>query len=139
MRFDLPADEEIVVPNVDDVHWLHDNVALLEGGMPGLLNEGALASALARPLNIAAYSDENPDLIRLASYFWHGVSEAHAYSDGNKRTAVLAMIAFLASNGIGFTAEEREIGRLTEMLYRRHGFTVDVLDEYLRMRCHWIE
>ena len=81
MRFDLLEGEEVAVPSVADVLWLHDNVALIEGGMPGVLDEGALASALARPMHVAAYSDEDPDLVLLAAYLWHGVSEGHAFVD----------------------------------------------------------
>lgn len=125
------------MPGVGDVHWLHENVALIEGGMPGLLNEGALASALARPSHVLAYSDENPDLLRLAAYLWHGVSEAHAYADGNKRTAVLTMIAFLAANGVEYDAEENEVGLLVTEWYAGRLFTVDRLEGYLRGRCRW--
>ncbi|WP_370208530.1 type II toxin-antitoxin system death-on-curing family toxin [Pararhodobacter marinus] len=139
MRFDLPPDHEIFVPAVEDVHWLHDNVALIEGGLPGITDEGALASALARPLHVAAYSDANPDLIFLAAYLWHGVSEAHSYADGNKRTAVLVMIAFLAANGIEYLAQEDEIGRLVDGWYKGSVFTLDQLDGYLRARCRWAE
>ena len=137
MRFDLPAGEELDVPSVEDVHWIHDNAALLEGGRPGILSQGALESALSRPVNVLLYSEEDPDLLRLAAYLWHGVSEAHAYVDGNKRTAVLTMIAFLEANGITYLAPEREVGGLVDSWYRQGLFYVDLLDAYLRTRCHW--
>ena len=139
MRFDLLEGEEVAVPSVADVLWLHDNGALIEGGMPGVLDEGALASALARPMHVAAYSDEDPDLVLLAAYLWHGVSEGHAFVDANKRTAVLTMIAFLASNGIAFDTEEREVGLFVDAAYKRDLFAVKWLEDYLRSRCHWIE
>lgn len=53
------------------------------GGIHGLLDEGALESALASAENRAYY--ENADIaICAATYAWH-LTQAHAFIDGNKR------------------------------------------------------
>lgn len=136
-RFPLPDDEDLCLPDVDTIHWVHDEVALFEGGTKGLRDQGSLVSALNRPLQVLSYSEERPDLVTLASYLCHGIAMAHAYVDGNKRTAVLAMMAFLAQNGVSYDAGEDEIGRLIDLWFERQMFSVDVLDSYLRTRCHW--
>ncbi len=76
---------------------LHDESLAEHGGAPGLRDEGLLDSALARPLNRTAY--DNPDLAALAAAYGVGIAKNHAFVDGNKRTAFLAVGLFLALNG----------------------------------------
>ena len=67
------------------------------GGAPGLRDEGLLESALARPVNLAAYGD--PDVADLAACYGIGLAKNHAFVDGNKRAAFLAVGLFLGLNG----------------------------------------
>lgn len=136
--FHLPDGEEVIFPIPSQVHFIHDNLALTPSNRVGLLDEGGLVGALARPQNALAYSNLKPDLISLAAYLWHGISEAHAYEDGNKRTALLTTLAFLEANGVMYDAPEYDIGRFILRLYRRDQFKVAVLDDFLRRYCHWI-
>ncbi len=76
---------------------LHADSLALHGGAPGLRDEGLLDSALARPLNLAAYGD--PDLAALATCYGVGLAKNHAFIDGNKRAAFLALGLFLGLNG----------------------------------------
>ena len=54
-------------------------------------------SALARPVNLALY--ERPDLAQLAASYGVALAKNHAFIDGNKRAAFLAIGLFLAVNG----------------------------------------
>ena len=54
-------------------------------------------SALARPVNLAAYGD--PDAASLAAAYAYGISMNHGFVDGNKRTAWVTARLFLADNG----------------------------------------
>ena len=56
-----------------------------------------LDSALARPLNLAAYGE--PTLAELAACYVVEVAKNRAFVDGNKRAAFLAVGLFLAING----------------------------------------
>ena len=76
---------------------LHDESLAEHGGASGLRNEGLLDSALARPLNVALYSD--PDVAGLAASYGIGIAKNHAFVDGNKRAAFLAVGLFLVING----------------------------------------
>lgn len=71
-----------------------------------LLNEGQLESALARPRNAAAY--EEADLPRQAATLFWGIAANHAFRDGNKRTAVVLLYAFLRANGHDLRLSEDE-------------------------------
>jgi len=70
------------------------------GGAPGLRDEGMLRSALERPINKWRY--ERAELAELASAYAFGLAKNHAFVDGNKRIAFLAMRIFLLKNGISF-------------------------------------
>ena len=76
---------------------LHDESLAEHGGAPGLRDEGLLESALARPLNLVAYGE--PDVAALAAGYGVGLAKNHAFVDGNKRAAFLAVGLFLALNG----------------------------------------
>ena len=65
----------------------------------GILNEGLLQSALARPQNAAQY--EEADRLKQAAYLFHGLLMNHGFVQGNKRTAYLALEWFLEMNSLG--------------------------------------
>lgn len=70
---------------------------LTTGGGSGLRDEGLFESALARPLNLAVYGQ--PDLAALTAAYGVGLAKNHAFVDGNKRVAFLAVGLFLSNNG----------------------------------------
>jgi len=76
---------------------LHEESLAEHGGAPGLRDEGLLDSALSRPLNLALYDD--PDVADLAAEYAMALAKNHAFVDGNKRAAFLALGMFLALNG----------------------------------------
>ena len=76
---------------------IHDEQLAEHGGGSGLRDQGLLESALARPINLAAYED--PDVAALAASYTVGLAKNHPFVDGNKRTAFVALELFLALNG----------------------------------------
>jgi death-on-curing protein len=76
---------------------LHDESLAEHGGANGLRDEGLLDFTLARPLNLSLY--EAPDVAGLAAAYGVGLAKNHAFVDGNKRAAFLAVGLFLAING----------------------------------------
>ena len=85
---------------------LHDESLAEHGGAPGLRDEGLFESALARPLNLAAYGQ--PDVADLAAAYGVGLAKNHPFVDGNKRVAFLAVGLFLALNGRRLVATQAE-------------------------------
>ena len=83
---------------------LHADSLAEHGGAEGLRDEGLLDSALARPLNLAAYGE--PDSADLAASYGVGLAKNHAFVDGNKRAAFLAVGLFLAINGQRLVASQ---------------------------------
>jgi death-on-curing protein len=85
---------------------MHDAAIHRHGGLPGIRDQGALQSALARPANLEAYKD--PDIADLAAAYAYGIIRNHPFADGNKRTAYAVAVTFLRNNGadlIGATAD----------------------------------
>jgi death on curing protein len=95
-------------------HWidrrllvlLHDESLAQHGGAAGLRDEGLLESALARPLNFAAYGE--PDVAALAAAYAVGLAQNHPFVDGNKRAAFLSVGLFLGLNGWRLSATQAE-------------------------------
>ena len=76
---------------------LHGESLAEHGGGAGLRDAALLKSALARPLNLAAYGE--PDVAALAASYGVGLAKNHPFVDGNKRAAFLAVGLFLYLNG----------------------------------------
>ncbi|WP_082070175.1 type II toxin-antitoxin system death-on-curing family toxin [Bradyrhizobium sp. LTSP885] len=72
------------------------------GGAPGLRDEGMLHSALERPVK---WWDQQAGLAELAAAYAFGLAKNHAFVDGNKRIAFMAMMVFLHRNGVPFSPE----------------------------------
>jgi death-on-curing protein len=73
------------------------------GGAPGLRDEGMLRSALERSVNKWTY--EQAPLAELAAAYAFGLAKNHAFVDGNKRIAFMAMMTFLHKNGVPFAPD----------------------------------
>jgi death-on-curing protein len=90
------------------VDAIHFDQLRLHGGLPGVRDENALESALARPQNRAAYGSGS-DLAALAAAYGFGLATSHPFNDGNKRVGFLAMYVFLDLNGLEIEAGEPEV------------------------------
>lgn len=93
------------------VDAMHFDQLREHGGMPGIKDENALESALARARNRWVYEPQS-DLATLAAAYGYGLATNHGYGDGNKRIAFIAMYAFLGLNGREIVAPEPEVVRL---------------------------
>jgi len=78
------------------------------GGLYGIRDEGAIESALGRPVNQWAYGQAE-DVAALAAAYGFGLCRGHGYSDGNKRIAFMAMAVFLDVNDWALEAPEPEV------------------------------
>ena len=114
------------------IRAIHAEQLAEHGGAAGVRDDALLESALARPRQLAAYGD--PDAPALAASYGFGLAKNHAFVDGNKRTAFVAVELFLALNGRTLDASDAECvvamlalaaGDLDEAAFadwlRRHG------------------
>ncbi|MDZ7736337.1 MAG: type II toxin-antitoxin system death-on-curing family toxin [Gammaproteobacteria bacterium] len=77
------------------------------GGMSGVRDDKLLESALDRPRNLYCY-DDSVDLFKLAASLCTGLIKNHPFNDGNKRTGLLAVRAFLFLNGQALEPDEAD-------------------------------
>jgi death-on-curing protein len=76
----------------------HDQLLAQYGGAKGVLNEGLLQSALEMPRASFGGEDLHKTIYdKAAAYLFH-IIQNHPFVDGNKRTASLTALTFLASN-----------------------------------------
>lgn len=121
-----------------DIKWIafeavvamHNRQIAEHGGSSGLRDEGLLSSALARPKNLLAYTDD-ADIAALAGSYAFGIAKNHPFIDGNKRTALVVMRTFLLLNGFEFTASLEE--KYAVILHLADGsLSEDELVEWIR-------
>lgn len=91
---------------------IHDRQIARHGGASGMRDPALLEMGCARALNLAAYGD--PDVFEIAAAYAFGISKAHAFVDGNKRTAFVACFTFLRLNGVNLRPEPKEGVRMME-------------------------
>jgi death on curing protein len=94
----------------EQVLAMHSRQLRRFGGAPGLRDEGILRSALERPFNKWQYeqADGQVDLAVLAAAYAFGLAKNHAFVDGNKRIAFMAMVVFLRKNGVPFAPDQAQ-------------------------------
>ena len=85
---------------------VHEEQLAEHGGAVGLRDAGLLESALARPMQLAAYGE--PDVAALAAAYGFGLARNHPFVDGNKRTAFVAVELFLSLNGCELVADDAD-------------------------------
>ena len=93
---------------VATLHMLHDRQLELFGGLRGIRDEGAVESALARPVKPWLYGQADT-LETLAATYLCALARQQGYLDGNKRTALAAMLVFLKINGRNLVAPGPEL------------------------------
>lgn len=91
---------DVVYLSVDDVLFVYATAVgcSMIGARDRLSDSEKLESALYRP-RMHAYYDPELDLADQAALLADAIVQAHAFSDGNKRTAALAVATFLRANG----------------------------------------
>jgi prophage maintenance system killer protein len=96
-------------PDSDDAIEAHD-AALEATGQPyaACRNVGQVESALGRAANHWYYGEGGDDerMANAAAAIGHGVAQAQAFEDGNKRAAYWLMHGFLNNNGYGHVMNE---------------------------------
>ena len=100
-----PANAPLVWLDPSVIHAVHDEQLGEHGGASGLRDAGLLESALARPMQLAAYGQ--PDAALAAAYGF-GLAKKHPFVDGNKRTAFVAVELLLALNGWDLAASDAD-------------------------------
>ena len=125
------ADYDWVLQQV--VYALHQRQLAEHGGDSGVRDEGLLESALARPQNLLAYGDPEPDIAALAASYAYGICKNHAFIDGNKRVAYVTARMFLVLNGADINASQED-KYLTMLALAQGEMEEEALADWFRQR-----
>ena len=93
----------------------HERVLQQSGGEAGILNVGALESALAQPRMTFGGQDLYPSIAEKAVALGFSLIQNHPFVDSNKRTAHAAMETFLVLNGYQI---EAAVGEQEDMILK---------------------
>jgi death-on-curing protein len=119
--------------NLEGLVWIH-TVAVEEfGGSNGIRDRGLLESALARPL--ASFGGKNlyDTAFKRAAALAESLVLNHGFVDGNKRTAMYAMAAWLEREGYVIEAARGELRDLA-LAIASHELSIEQISAWLKQR-----
>lgn len=85
--------------DLENVLSIHEQILSTEKGLKGSVDLGKLDSALNRIDNWQTY-DNTDNIFDIAALYAVAIAKAHAFSDGNKRTAMVTMLSYLKTQGV---------------------------------------
>ena len=88
-------------PTLEEALYLHEVLLQRFGGKGGILDQGLLEAALARPRS-GYYSS----LSQQAAALMQSLAMNHPFVDGNKRVAFALTAVFLRMNGLSFAKKQ---------------------------------
>ena len=103
---------EPVFLSVENILAIHARMIAEFGGAEGVADHGMLESAVAMPT--AAFAGEflHGSLPAMAAAYLFHICKSHPFTDGNKRTAVVAAEIFLNINGMQLDVSNEDLKRL---------------------------
>lgn len=109
----------MIIPPIDVIIELHSETIEMHGGLPGIKDLGNLEASFARAEHLLAYADPPPDTVDMACAICASINRNHAFNDGNKRIAFIALVLMLELNG--YVLDARESEAVTMMLAQAAG------------------
>ena len=100
----------------EDVLILHELSVQSYGGSHGIRDIGLPKGAIARPFQTFGGEDLYPTMYEKAAALGESLIINHPFLDGNKRTGILAVAAFLLESGFEINSSEEEL----------YNFTIDI-------------
>ena len=122
-----------VYVSLEQVLELHGLLMQRFGGSPGLRDDGALESAVARPQMTFGGEDLYPDVEAKAAATFHSLVMNHPFVDGNKRTGAAMAELFLNVNQRDVVAQDEELVDIT-LAVARGEVSAEALAIWLRQR-----
>lgn len=119
---------------LEELVWLHAVAVEQFGGSPGIRDRGVLESALGRPLATFGRRYLYGTPFKRAAALAESVVLNHGFVDGNKRTAMYAMAAWLEREGHTIEAARGELRDLALAIAKRT-FGIDEDSAWLKKRC----
>ncbi len=106
---------KIKIPSVDQIIIVNKYVCAENKQAHQLLDQGKIESALSTAFYPGSEPFLNGGIARLAGFLCFYLTKAHAFLDGNKRTASLSAILFMNSNELDLLYPENTEDQYSEL------------------------
>jgi death-on-curing family protein len=109
------AEEDISFLSAEDVNQIHWSLVRDFSKSrdpidpPGLRSTDLLESAVFRPHTAIGESSKYPSIAMSGAALFHALVHDHCFHNGNKRTALVALLVFLDKNGYVLIVEEEDL------------------------------
>jgi len=103
---------KIIFLSYQEILEIHEVQLEVFGGLYGVRDKGLLESAIMMPMSGIGKNYFHDDLYKMAAAYLYHIIKNHAFVDGNKRTAVVASITFLKSNGVEIFISQEDLFNL---------------------------
>jgi death-on-curing protein len=102
----------MIILTVAEVAALHEKLIAATGGLSGIRDTELLESAVMNCYQSFGDDDLYPTVIEKAARMAFGICKNHPFADGNKRTAVAAMLVILRVNDVSLSYTQPELAAL---------------------------
>lgn len=130
-----------------DVELIHEALAadFVDSGdpiwPPGVRDHNLLSSAVHRPRFSSGDITKYPTVQMAAAALFHSLVQNHPFHNGNKRTGLVSLLAFLDANEVVLTCDQEELFRMT-LKVAQHGLvpanSEDLSDREVHAIASWI-
>lgn len=98
---------------MEDVFLLHRDTIDVDGGSHGVRDHGLLDAAVAMPRQQFDGAYLHKDIAAMAAAYLFHIAQNHPFVDGNKRAAVMSVLAFFSANGVELTMAPSDLETIT--------------------------
>lgn len=99
----------MILLTADEIIMLHSKLLNATGGLPGLRDRNLLESAVFGVNASFEDIEQYPTVEEKAARLAYALISNHAFSDGNKRIGILAMLITLKLNGVSIQYTQDEL------------------------------
>lgn len=114
--------------SIESIVEFHSHIVRECGGQDGVRDKGLLDSALNAPFQSFDGIDLFPSVLDKAARLAFGIIENHPFIDGNKRTGVHVMLAFLRANGVYVNCSQSDLIEIAIAVAEGRANQDDLLD-----------
>ena len=116
---------------LEQILQLHALVLVKDGGADGVRDVGRLEAAVSTQHQVVFGEELYATVFAKAAALMRGIIGDHPFTDGNKRTAMLAGLTLLEVNGYNFTAHRGELENFAVRVATDH-LDIDAIADWLK-------
>ncbi len=116
---------------LEQILQLHALVLVKDGGADGVRDVGRLEAVVSAQHQVVFGEELYATVFAKAAALMRGIIGDHPFTDGNKRTAMLAGLTLLEVNGYNFTAQRGELEDFAVRVATDH-LDIDAIADWLK-------